>query len=58
MEDVLDLYAEAAAMPDPSRPLVCFDEQPFTLRADAHPGAACTPGPHGHPARVDYEYVW
>ena len=54
MEDVLDLYAEAATAPDPARPLVCFDEQPFTLRADAHPGAACAPG---QPARVDYEYV-
>lgn len=51
MEDVLDLYAEA---PDPARPLVCFDEQPVVLRADAHPGAPCAPG---HPARVDYEYV-
>lgn len=57
MEDVLDLYAEAAATPDAARPLVCFDEQPFTLRADAHPGALCAPDPHGHPARVDYEYV-
>ena len=51
MEDVLDLYAEPA---DPARPLVCFDEQPVVLRADAHPGAPCTPG---HPARIDYEYV-
>ena len=57
MEDVLDLYAEAATAPNAERPLVCFDEQPFTLRADAHPGAPCAPGPHGHPARVDYEYV-
>lgn len=54
MEDVLDLYAEAATAPDPARPLVCFDEQPFTLRADAHPGAPCAPG---RPARVDYEYA-
>jgi hypothetical protein len=38
---------------------VCFDEQPRVLRADAHPGAPCAPGAHGHsghPARVDYEY--
>ena len=35
MEDVLDLYAKVAATPDPARPLVRFDEQPFTLRADA-----------------------
>jgi hypothetical protein len=54
MEDVLDLYAAAAAAPDPTRPLVCFDERPFTLRADAHPGAGCA---SGQPARVDYEYV-
>ena len=53
MEDVLDLYAEAAATPDPARPLVCFDEQPLVLRADAHPGQPCAPG---RPARVDYEY--
>jgi hypothetical protein len=60
MEDVLDLYAEAAAAPDAARrerPLVCFDEQPLVLRADAHPGQPCTPGEHGHPTRVDYEYV-
>lgn len=54
MEDVLELYAEAAAHPDPAHPLVCFDEQPLTLRADAHPGQPCAPG---HPARVDYEHV-
>lgn len=57
MEDVLDLYAEAASTPDPRRPLVCFDERPVVLRADAHPDQPCTPGPHGHPARIDYEYV-
>jgi hypothetical protein len=28
MEDVLDLYAEA---PDPTRPVVCFDESPVQL---------------------------
>jgi hypothetical protein len=28
MEDVLDLYAEA---PDPTRPVVCFDESPIQL---------------------------
>ena len=60
MEDVLALYADAAAAPDAARrdrPLVCFDERPLVLRADAHPGQPCAPGPHGHPARVDYEYV-
>lgn len=54
MEDVLDLYAEAAAAPDAARPVVCFDERPMLLRADAHPGQPCAPG---KPARVDYEYV-
>lgn len=54
MEDVLELYAEAATTPDPSRPLVCFDERPLVLRADAHPGEPCATG---RPARVDYEYV-
>jgi hypothetical protein len=54
MEDVLDLYAEAAAAPDRRRPLVCFDERPLVLRADARPGRPCAPGA---PARVDYEYV-
>jgi hypothetical protein len=54
MEDVLDLYEAAAADPDPRRPLVCFDERPLVLRADAHPGRPCAPGA---PARVDYEYV-
>lgn len=53
MEDVLELYAEAATAPDPARPLICFDEQPLVLRADAHPGEPCAPG---QPARVDYEY--
>src|ERR1700686_1409403 len=38
MEDVLDLYAEA---PDPTRPVVCFDESP------AEPGQR---------ERYDYEY--
>ena len=51
---MLDLYAEAARAPDPARPLVCFDERPMALHADAHPGAPCAPG---KPARVDYEYV-
>ena len=54
MEDVLDLYEAAATAPDPTRPIVCFDERPMLLRADAHPGQPCAPG---QPARVDYEYV-
>ena len=54
MEAVLDLYTAAATAPDPARPVVCFDEQPLVLHADAHPGRPCAPG---RPARVDYEYV-
>lgn len=54
MEDVLDLYAEGTVAPDPTQPIICFDEQPVVLRADAYPGAPCAPG---HPAHVDYEYV-
>ena len=54
MEDVLDLYA---APGDPTRPRVCFDERPVLLRGDARAGEPCAPGPHGHPARVDYEYT-
>jgi hypothetical protein len=51
MEDVLDLYAEPA---DPARPVVCLDERPVQLRADARP--ALPPRP-GQPARRDAEYV-
>lgn len=54
MEDVLDLYAEAASAADPHRPVICFDERPLVLRADAHPGEPCGAG---RPRRVDYEYV-
>ena len=50
MEDVLDLYSEPL---DPARPLVCFDERPCQLLADARP--PLPPGP-GRPAREDYEY--
>jgi len=51
MEDVLDLYAEA---PDPSRPVVCFDETPRQLIGEARVPIPAQPG---KPARVDYEYV-
>ena len=54
MDDVLDLYAQAATAPDPTRPLGCFDERPMALHADVHPGR---PGAPGEPARVDDEYV-
>lgn len=51
MEDVLDLYAEPY---DPRRPVVCLDEKPVTLHADAHPSLPLAPG---RPTRHDYEYV-
>lgn len=50
MEDVLDLYAEPY---DPARPVVCLDERPVCLRADARPPLPPAPG---RPAREDYEY--
>jgi len=51
MEDVLDLYAE---VPDPRRPVVCFDETPRQLIGEARVPVAAKPG---RPARFDYEYV-
>jgi hypothetical protein len=50
MEDVLELYAEPY---DPTRPRVCFDEQPVPLVAETR-----TPRPvrSGRAARYDYEY--
>lgn len=51
MEDVLDLYAEP---PDPSRPVVCFDETPRQLIGEARVPVRAEPG---RPARSDYEYV-
>ena len=51
MEDVLDLYAEAA---DDQRPVVCFDETPRQLIGESRVPVAAKPG---KPARVDYEYV-
>jgi transposase len=51
MEDVLELYAEE---PDPSRPVVCFDETPRQLIGEARVPIAAEPG---KPARADYEYV-
>ena len=50
MEDVLDLYA---AEPEPSRPIVCFDERPVQLVGETR---APIPAAPGRPARVDYEY--
>lgn len=51
MEDVLELYAEAA---DPRRPVVCFDETPRQLIGEARVPVTAKPG---RPARFDYEYV-
>jgi transposase len=51
MEDVLDLYAEAA---DKNRPVVCFDETPRQLIGEARVPVAARPG---KTARRDYEYV-
>ena len=50
MEDVLDLYAEE---PDPKRPRVNFDEQPYQLLSDVR--VPLPPQP-GQPARQDFEY--
>ena len=50
MEDVLDLYAEA---PDPTRPVVCFDESPVQLIGEARQPSPAEPG---QLERYDYEY--
>jgi transposase len=50
MEDVLDLYGEAA---DPKRPVVCFDESPNQLIGEVR---APIPAAPGQPQRYDYEY--
>jgi hypothetical protein len=41
MEDVLDLYAEAA---DPKRPVVCFDESPVQLIGEVRQPIPAEPG--------------
>ena len=51
MEDVLELYAEP---PDPSRPVICFDETPRQLIGETRVPVKAKPG---QPARYDYEYV-
>lgn len=51
MEDLLALYAE---VPDPRRPVVCFDETPRQLIGETRVPIRAEPG---KPARVDYEYV-
>ena len=50
MEDVLDLYAEA---PDPTRPVVCFDESPVQLIGEVRQPIPAEPG---QLERYDYEY--
>jgi len=50
MEDVLDLYAEAA---DPKRPVVCFDESPTQLIGEVREPIPAAPG---QPERYDCEY--
>src|SRR6185369_11143988 len=51
MEDVLALYAE---LPDPRRPVVCFDETPRQLIGEARVPTRAEPAKR---ARYDYEYV-
>ncbi len=50
MEDVLDLYTET---PNPSKPVVSFDESPIQLIGETR--VPIPPQP-GKPARIDYEY--
>ena len=51
MEDVLDVYHRPY---DPKRPMVCLDEKPVQLLADARPGL---PVKAGSAAKRDYEYT-
>ena len=50
MEDVLDLYA---GEPDPSHPVVCFDESPTQLIGEVREPISAAPG---QPERYDCEY--
>jgi transposase len=50
MEDVLDLYAQ---VPDPMRPVVCFDESPVQLIGETRPPLPAAPG---QIERIDCEY--
>jgi transposase len=50
MEDVLDLYAE---VPEPKRPVVCFDESPTQLIGEVRQPIAAKPG---QIERYDCEY--
>jgi len=51
LEDVLEVYARP---PDPSRPLVCFDEARKDLHGHVRPPQPARPG---RPARQDAEYT-
>lgn len=51
MEQVLEVYRRPY---DPRRPVVCMDEQPKQLIAEARRPIPAAPG---RPARLDYEYV-
>jgi transposase len=50
MEDILDLYTET---PNPSKPVVSFDESPLQLIGETRVPIPAQPG---KPARIDYEY--
>jgi hypothetical protein len=50
MEAILELYAES---PDPERPRVCFDEQPYQMLSHVREPLPRKPGV---PQRYDYEY--
>ena len=50
MEDVLDLYAEAA---EPKQPVVCFDESPTQLIGEVRQPIPAAPG---QIEQYDYEY--
>ncbi len=51
MEDALAVYARAY---DPARPVVCMDEKPYQLLADARPSV---PAARGHDRKEDSAYV-
>ncbi|WP_208974010.1 IS630 family transposase [Streptomyces malaysiensis] len=51
MEDVPAVYAQPY---DPARPVVCMDEKPYQLLADARDPLPARPG---HDARQDSEYI-
>jgi hypothetical protein len=50
MEEVLDTYAQPY---DPSRPVLCMDEQPVQLLKETRPPVPATAD---HGKRIDYEY--